>query len=84
MSWFSRALRFPDTYFPAEISLFASESRVNLSPTFADWTPHRTWRGRQRGFFAQVKYKIATLGAYVFNPDDSDSRFAVFSLGAEF
>jgi hypothetical protein len=41
-------------------------------------------RDIQRGFFAQVKYKIATLGVYVFNPDDSDSRFSVFSLGAEF
>jgi hypothetical protein len=41
-------------------------------------------RDIQRGFFAQVKYKKATLGAYVFNPDDSDSRFAVFSLGAKF
>ena len=45
---------------------------------------YQSERDIQRGFFAQVKYKIATLGAYVFNPDDSDSRFAVFSLGAEF
>ena len=41
-------------------------------------------RDIQRGFFAQVKYKIATLGVYIFNPDDSDNRFSVFSLGAEF
>jgi hypothetical protein len=41
-------------------------------------------RDIQRGFFAQVMYRKATLGLYVFNPDDSDSRFAVFSLGAEF
>jgi len=41
-------------------------------------------RDIQRGFFAQVMYRKATLGAYIFNPDDSDSRYAVFSLGAEF
>jgi hypothetical protein len=41
-------------------------------------------RDIQRGVFAQVKYRKATLGAYVFNPDDSDSRYMVFSLGAEF
>lgn len=26
----------------------------------------------------------ATLGFYVFNPDDSDNRLAIVSLGAEF
>ena len=41
-------------------------------------------RDIQRGFFAQVMYRKATLGAYIFNPDDSDNRYAVFSLGAEF
>jgi hypothetical protein len=41
-------------------------------------------RDIQRGFFAQGKYKKATLGLYIFNPDDSDNRFAVFSLGAKF
>ena len=41
-------------------------------------------RDIQRGFFAQVMYRKATLGAYIFNPDDSDNRYAVFSLGAKF
>jgi hypothetical protein len=41
-------------------------------------------RDIQRGLFVQVMYKAATLGFYIFNPDDSDNRFAVFSLGAEF
>jgi len=41
-------------------------------------------RDIQRGVFAQVTYRKAMLGAYVFNPDDSDSRYRVFSLGAEF
>jgi len=41
-------------------------------------------RDIQRGFFAQVMYRKATLGAYIFNPDDSDNRYAVFSLGVEF
>jgi hypothetical protein len=41
-------------------------------------------RDIQRGFFAQVIYGKATLGVYVFNPDDSDDRFEVFSLGAKF
>jgi hypothetical protein len=41
-------------------------------------------RDIQRGIFIQGKYEKAVLGAYVFNPDDSESRFAVFSLGAEF
>jgi hypothetical protein len=37
-----------------------------------------------RGLFAQLIYKNASLGAYVFNPDDSDNRFMVFTLGAKF
>jgi hypothetical protein len=41
-------------------------------------------RDIQRGFFALVMYRKATLGLYVFNPDDSDNRFSVFSLGAKF
>lgn len=41
-------------------------------------------RDIQRGVFAQLIYRKMTLGAYVFNPDDNDSRFMVFSLGAEF
>jgi hypothetical protein len=41
-------------------------------------------RDIQRGFFAQVISGKVVLGAYVFNPDDSDNRFTVFSLGAEF
>jgi hypothetical protein len=41
-------------------------------------------RDIQRGLFAQVTYRKATLGLYVFNPEDSDDRFTVFSLGAEF
>jgi hypothetical protein len=45
---------------------------------------YQSERDIQRGFFAQVMYRIATLGVYVFNPDDSDNRFTVFSLGAEF
>ena len=41
-------------------------------------------RDIQRGLFAQVMYRMASLGFYIFNPDDSDTRFAVFSLGAKF
>jgi hypothetical protein len=41
-------------------------------------------RDIQRGLFAQLTYRKATLGFYIFNPDDSDNRFAVFSLGAKF
>ena len=41
-------------------------------------------RDIQRGFFAEVLYRRVTVAAYVFNPDDSDNRFMVFSLGAEF
>jgi hypothetical protein len=41
-------------------------------------------RDIQRGFFSQVIYGKVTLGVYVFNPDDSDDRFEVFSLGAKF
>jgi hypothetical protein len=41
-------------------------------------------RNIQRGVFAQLMYRKMTLGLYVFNPDDSDNRFTVFSLGAEF
>ncbi|NTW67735.1 MAG: hypothetical protein HGB21_15740 [Nitrospirae bacterium] len=45
---------------------------------------YQTERDIQRGFFAQLMYRKATLGVYVFNPDDSDNRFMVFSLGAKF
>ncbi len=41
-------------------------------------------RDIQRGAFAQLMYKKVTAGVYVFNPDDSDNRFTVFSLGAKF
>jgi hypothetical protein len=41
-------------------------------------------RDIQRGLFAQLLYGKVTLGLYVFNPDDSDDRFGVFSLGAKF
>ena len=41
-------------------------------------------RDIQRGLFAQLMHRKMTLGVYVFNPDDSDNRFAVFSHGAKF
>jgi hypothetical protein len=41
-------------------------------------------RDIQRGGFTQLMNGKVTLGLYVFNPDDSDDRFTVFSLGAEF
>jgi hypothetical protein len=45
---------------------------------------YQSERDIQRGLFAQLMYRKATLGLYIFNPDDSDNRFAVFSLGAKF
>jgi len=45
---------------------------------------YQSERDIQRGLFAQFMYRKATLGFYIFNPDDSDNRFAVFSLGAKF
>jgi hypothetical protein len=41
-------------------------------------------RDIQRGGFAQLTFGKVTLGTYVFNPDDSADRFAIFSLGAAF
>lgn len=41
-------------------------------------------RDFQSGGFAQLLFGRATLGFYVFNPDDSADRLAVVSLGAEF
>jgi hypothetical protein len=41
-------------------------------------------RDIQRGLFAQLLLGKVTLGLYVFNPDDSDDRFMVYSLGAKF
>jgi len=41
-------------------------------------------RDIQRGGFAQLTFGKVTLGVYVFNPDDSADRFAIFSLGATF
>lgn len=45
---------------------------------------YQSERDIQRGGFVQGMYKKATLSAYVFNPDDGENRFAVFSLGAKF
>jgi len=45
---------------------------------------YKSDRDIQRGLFAQLMRGKVTLGFYVFNPDDSDNQFAVFSLGAEF
>jgi hypothetical protein len=45
---------------------------------------YKSDRDIQRGLFAQLMRGKVTLGFYFFNPDDSDNRFAVFSLGAEF
>jgi hypothetical protein len=41
-------------------------------------------RDIQRGGFVQIMYRKVTAGVYVFNPDDSDNRFSVFSLEAKF
>jgi hypothetical protein len=41
-------------------------------------------RDFQRGVFAQLLFGRATLGFYVFNPDDSAERLAVVTLGAVF
>lgn len=41
-------------------------------------------RDIQRGGFAKLMLGKATLGFYVFNPDDSANRLAILSLGAEF
>jgi hypothetical protein len=41
-------------------------------------------RDIQRGLFTELMHRKVSLGLYVFNPDDSDNRFSVFSLGAEF
>ena len=45
---------------------------------------YQSVRDIQRGLFVQGMYKKATLGLSIFNPDDSDNRFSVFSLGAKF
>ena len=47
-------------------------------------TVYRSERDIQRGLFAQLAYRRATVGFYLFNPDDGDTRFAVLSLGIEF
>ncbi len=41
-------------------------------------------RDIQRGLFAQLMSGKATLGFYIFNPDDSGDQFTVFSLGVKF
>ncbi len=45
---------------------------------------HESERDIQRGGFAQLTSGRFTLGAYVFNPDDSADRFVIVSLGATF
>jgi len=41
-------------------------------------------RDIQRGPFAQIVLGKATLGVYVFNPDDSANRLAIVSFAADF
>ena len=41
----------------------------------------RKWKRKNK---AQLMFGKATLGFYVFNPDDSADRLAIVSLGAEF
>ena len=45
---------------------------------------YQSSRDIQRGLFTQFLIRKATLGFSIFNPDESDSRFMVFSLGARF
>ena len=45
---------------------------------------HESERDIQRGGFSQLTSGRLTLGAYVFNPDDSADRFVIVSLGATF
>jgi hypothetical protein len=45
---------------------------------------YRSDRDIQRGGFAQFISGKVTLGLYVFNPDDSADRVAIFSLMAKF
>jgi hypothetical protein len=45
---------------------------------------YRSNRDIQRGVFGQAVLGEATLGLYVFNPDDSTDRVVIFSLGAKF
>jgi hypothetical protein len=45
---------------------------------------YRSDRDIQRGGFAQFISGKVTLGLYVFNPDDSADRVAIFSLTAKF
>jgi hypothetical protein len=75
-----------------EDSFAYSWSELGISPL--EWlrfglvgqrtTVYQSDRDIQRGLFAQFMISKATIGAYVFNPDDSENRFAVFSLEAEF
>lgn len=45
---------------------------------------YQSERDIQRGTFVQGMYRKVTVAGYVFNPDDAESRFAVFSLGVKF
>jgi hypothetical protein len=45
---------------------------------------HESERDTQRGIFAQFTSGAFTYGAYVFNLDADDDRFAVLQFGAEF
>ncbi len=75
-----------------EDSFFYAWSELGFSPF--DWTRlgfvgqrstvYQSTRDIDRGLFAQLIYRSVTLSAYIFNPDDSDTRFMVFSIGAKF
>ena len=45
---------------------------------------HDSERDTQRGVFAQFTAGAFTYGAFLFNPDNDDSRFTVLQFGAEF
>lgn len=66
-----------------------------LGFTFVEWLRvgfvgqrtrvYESERDIQRGLFAQFTlFDRLTAGLFVFNPDDSDSRFATLSFGARF
>jgi len=68
---------------------------TELGFTFVEWLRvgfvgqrtrvYESQRDVQRGLFAEVSlFDRFSLGLFAFNPDDSDSRFTILSLGADF
>ena len=71
------------TYAWSELG-FAASDKWRIGIAGQRLREHDSERDTQRGVFAQFTAGAFTYGAFLFNPDNDDSRFTVLQFGAEF